>query len=240
MSSALQSFTVFPHCLFLLVLIYAQDLLYYKEPPKLQILHFLKQSQKGGESLFSDSFKAVSTLVKTYLGLSTVSFRASFRHGLALDALAEFMIPFHYKNNGHWMQHEHPTILLDDSVRFMVRKPVSLNDPPSAGLSKWEKALQAVRWSPPFQAPMFRKQDRRHFPILDNWTRGARYLSDEFERPEAVYETRMEEGTCVIFDNWRILHARRAFSGGERWLRGAYIDDDTFRQRVLKLADSDI
>ena len=60
----------------------------------------------------------------------------------------------------------------------------------------------------------------------------------EFERQEAIYQSRIEEGTCVIFDNWRILHARRAFSGGERWLRGAYIDNETFSQQVLKFDSS--
>ena len=77
-----------------------------------------------------------------------------------------------------------------------------------------------------------------HVPLVDYWLRGAKLLEKEFERKGAVYQTRMNEGTCVIFDNWRILHARRAFSGGERWLRGAYIDNDTFEQQVLGLGDS--
>jgi gamma-butyrobetaine dioxygenase len=46
----------------------------------------------------------------------------------------------------------------------------------------------------------------------------------------------MEPGECVIFDNRRILHARTAFAGGERWLRGAYLDDDPYlsKMRVLE------
>ena len=103
--------------------------------------------------------------------------------------------------------------------------------------SKFENALQAVRWSPPFRAPIPRQQNENKVPPLDYWIKGARLLQQTFERQEAVFETRMEEGTCVIFDNWRILHGRREFAGGERWLRGAYIDDDAFRQRVLKMND---
>lgn len=42
----------------------------------------------------------------------------------------------------------------------------------------------------------------------------------------------------MIFDNRRVLHARRAFdaSKGERWLKGAYVDDDVFfsKLRVLE------
>lgn len=55
---------------------------------------------------------------------------------------------------------------------------------------------------------------------------------------ENVFEYRLEEGECVVFDNRRVLHARRAFdaSQGERWLKGAYVDDDVFfsRLRVLQ------
>ena len=84
---------------------------------------------------------------------------------------------------------------------------------------------------------MLRQQKENKVPHLDYWIRGARLLQQTFEDQEAVFETRMEEGTCVIFDNWRILHGRRQFEGGERWLRGAYIDDDAFRHRVLKMND---
>ena len=55
---------------------------------------------------------------------------------------------------------------------------------------------------------------------------------------ENVFEYRLKEGECVVFDNRRVLHARRAFdaSQGERWLKGAYVDDDVFfsRLRVLQ------
>ena len=49
----------------------------------------------------------------------------------------------------------------------------------------------------------------------------------------------MGPGECVIFDNRRVLHARKRFEvgdlGKERWLRGAYLDKDPFvsRMRVL-------
>lgn len=48
---------------------------------------------------------------------------------------------------------------------------------------------------------------------------------------------RLNEGECVIFDNRRVLHARRAFDEqgdkGEivRWLKGAYVDGDAIWDR---------
>ena len=212
------------------------DLLYYKDPPKLQILHFLKKSKQGGQSLFSDSFKAVSTLVRRNLDPSDPTFKPVNAQQVAIVALINHMQPFHYRNNGYWLEYEHPTISFDGPLKFREWPKAHRR---FVDTSRFENALKAVRWSPPFRAPMFRKQSGRDTPPLYYWIKGARLLKEEFERREAVFETQIEEGTCVIFDNWRILHGRRAFSGGERWLRGAYIDDDAFRQRVLKLDDSE-
>jgi trimethyllysine dioxygenase len=36
----------------------------------------------------------------------------------------------------------------------------------------------------------------------------------------------------VVFDNWRVLHGRKAFTG-ERRICGAYITRDAFRSRYL-------
>ena len=43
----------------------------------------------------------------------------------------------------------------------------------------------------------------------------------------------------MIFDNRRVLHARRAFDAtkGERWLKGAYVDDDVFFSRLRVLGE---
>lgn len=56
---------------------------------------------------------------------------------------------------------------------------------------------------------------------------------------EILDETQMEvffrlnPGECFIFDNTRVLHARKAFSGsGSRWLQGCYADKDALWSRV--------
>lgn len=54
----------------------------------------------------------------------------------------------------------------------------------------------------------------------------------ELEREDGRFELRLEEGDCVVFDNRRVLHARREFwesegkEGEERWLKGCYVDGD--------------
>lgn len=64
-------------------------------------------------------------------------------------------------------------------------------------------------------------------------------MKQELEADEAVYETKLEPGTAVIFDNRRIVHARKAFENteGERWLRGAYVDGDVFESRLRVLTE---
>jgi gamma-butyrobetaine dioxygenase len=62
-------------------------------------------------------------------------------------------------------------------------------------------------------------------------------LAERVEDPDNLYEYKMQEGECVIFNNRRVLHGRREFDAaeGERWLKGAYVDEDVFlsRYRVL-------
>ena len=94
-----------------------------------------------------------------------------------------------------------------------------------------------MRWSPPFQEP-FPLEDlkRGSGPDVSYWLAGAQMLQREFQQPDAIFETKLCEGTCVIFDNWRVLHARKGFSGGERWLRGAYVGEADFQKCTLDLA----
>ena len=114
--------------------------------------------------------------------------------------------------------------------------------------------ITAVNWSPPFQAPFLvnigsgshssqpfydpngRQDDVEAF---QSYIEATRHLKRRIEADHAIYEKKLEPGTAVMFDNRRIVHARRAFEeqGGERWLRGAYIDTDVFRSRLRVLEE---
>ncbi|KAL7805100.1 Clavaminate synthase-like protein [Trichoderma aethiopicum] len=94
-----------------------------------------------------------------------------------------------------------------------------------------------VFWSPPFQG-------RYLSPVKDlrSWIRPAQIFSSLINHPDAVFEHKMEPGTCVLFDNLRVLHGRNAFddasgaaAGGERWLRGAYIAAEDFLSRAAHI-----
>jgi len=53
--------------------------------------------------------------------------------------------------------------------------------------------------------------------------------------PEYALEFQLREGDAVIFDNWRLLHGRRAFAGRTRKLASFYIERDAYRS-ALRMA----
>lgn len=117
-------------------------------------------------------------------------------------------------------------------------------------------SIKAVNWSPPFQAPFlvntgsgmsspaspyYPQEQDDDIAAFRTYIEAIRYLKTQLERNNAVFEKKLEPGTAVIFNNRRIVHARRAFKnqGGERWLRGAYIDTDVFRSRLRVLEEEE-
>ncbi|KAI8823540.1 uncharacterized protein EV422DRAFT_550170 [Fimicolochytrium jonesii] len=107
------------------------DLMYFEAPPGLQFLHSLKNSVKGGASIFLDSFKAAHILKQSNID--------------AYKALTEIPVTFHYINDGHHMHFRRPTIVEDDfNERMMVYYA-----PPFQGPLESD---QAARFYPAFQA----------------------------------------------------------------------------------------
>lgn len=73
---------------------------YFEAPPGLQFLHSLKNSVKGGESIFLDSFKAADILKTS--------------HPEDYEILKRVPVTFHYINDGHHMHFRRPTIVEND------------------------------------------------------------------------------------------------------------------------------
>lgn len=191
------------------------DLLYMQQPPRLQLLHCLRASEQGGVSLFSDSYRAMQQLHKLDQG--------------AFWTLVNTPVNFHYDNDNHHYFRSRRTFELQQGITEI---PEDSDEP-------WAY-MEAVNWAPPFQAPFNHTEgDVAFVKSMRAWHRAAQMFRDLTELRTAVYQRQMKPGECVIFDNRRILHARTAFAGGERWLRGAYLDDDPYlsKMRVLERTD---
>ncbi|CAB4438980.1 unnamed protein product [Rhizophagus irregularis] len=111
------------------------DLLYYNAPPGLQFLHCIKNSVTGGQSIFSDSFKAINNLKLTNPNYFNI--------------LTKFPLTFHYKNNGHHMHYNRPAIVIDDYNDTLVvnysppfQGPIEFNLDDEINLTEFYKAYQ--------------------------------------------------------------------------------------------------
>lgn len=75
---------------------------------------------------------------------------------------------------------------------------------------------------------------------LDAYYPALRRFGQALRDPRYAARFRLEAGTCVVFDNHRIVHGRDAYaaSTGERYLRGCYVDRgevrSTYRTLVRK------
>ncbi|KAF5011196.1 hypothetical protein FDECE_2682 [Fusarium decemcellulare] len=126
--------------------------------------------------------------------------------------LARVRIPYHYEKHG-----------------YFYRQKRSIFDTGADG------NLAAVYWSPPFQ-------DRFQLSTVDAraWLEPAQLFDGLINDPAAMFQMKMAPGECVLFDNLRVMHGRKAFDvgGGSRWLRGAYIAREDFVSRVLHVPEN--
>jgi gamma-butyrobetaine dioxygenase len=186
------------------------DLLYTSNPPHLQLLHSIRAQAPGGESFFSDAFHAAHQLHAQ----SAFHFRT----------LCTFPVTYEYH---HPTQHYHctrPTIELFPYPKYS--EPTNL-------------AIRHVNWSPPFQGPFEARIGGENQSALRNYVGAAKAFDALLGSEENLFEYRLNEGECVLFDNRRVLHARKAFDAekGERWLKGAYVDDDVYYSKLRVLEE---
>ncbi|EGW29954.1 gamma-butyrobetaine dioxygenase [Spathaspora passalidarum NRRL Y-27907] len=191
------------------------DLLYYESPPGLQLLHFIKNSTIGGESVFCDSYLAAQ--------------RVKELDPEAYKALTEIPITFHYDNNNEY---------------YYYRRPLIIEDPDIAAVTKDFPPIDVVNYAPPFQGPLevgistredSSVEEAKQYHNFDDFLRGLEIFEKTINEPENHFEIKMKEGSCVIFENRRALHSRKSFSdenGGDRWLMGTYVDGDSFRSKL--------
>jgi gamma-butyrobetaine dioxygenase len=213
------------------------DLLYMANPPGIQFLHCIKNTCAGGSSLFSDSFQAAASLDPT-----------------DFTTLSRNEVQYQYRNAGEHYFFSHPVIEHTGHIRGQTGQntlPEQVDcdelgpEDSKLGLeAQWRarnlQRILHVNYSPPFQAnfmPWIDSGNELDFVAFTRLKRALYRFAQRVEHPTSLYEYRLQEGECVIFNNRRVLHGRRQFDAGagERWLKGAYVDTDVFmsRWRVL-------
>jgi alpha-ketoglutarate-dependent taurine dioxygenase len=150
----------------------------------------------------------------------------------AFETLRKIPMPFIYDNDGYHYRYQHPTI--QSSVEVTPSGASALN-------------IEAINYSPPFQGTWKNSETSIHG--MDALPKSLHAFEQCLDRDEAKYEFTMQEGDLVLFDNRRVLHARRSFGdrSGEapmkdgeatRWLKGCYLDGDVVRNKLRVLTRS--
>ena len=65
---------------------------------------------------------------------------------------------------------------------------------------------------------------------MELWYAAAKKWTEILQAPEFESRVQLEPGKPLIFDNWRMLHGRTAFTGKRR-VCGGYIGMDDFMAR---------
>ncbi|KAE8149194.1 hypothetical protein BDV25DRAFT_156758 [Aspergillus avenaceus] len=96
--------------------------------------------------------------------------------------------------------------------------------------------ITRVNYSPPFQAPIYHRYAHDHH-VVTRSLQALKVFNEWLNKPQNQFELKLQPGECVIFENRRVVHARRAFdtNSGRRWLAGAYVDEDSLLSRFATL-----
>lgn len=203
---------------------YHMDLLYMVEPPGLQLLHCIENTCEGGESFFADTFTAIQhveaqdPVAHEFLLKNNIMYEYS--HG-----------PFHYFDSK-------PVVRYNDNgelQRLGVPLRSAQDHPNPVNINR---APNRVYWSPPFISHRLSWSQPGGSGNAKTFAARKKFATT-LDRPEARVETKLPPGTCAIFDNLRVVHARKSFdtNSGHRWLRGAYLDWQDYISKAASMVE---
>ena len=180
------------------------DTTYFTDPAGLQMFHLLSHTDgEGGKSLLVDGFEAVRVLKETALW--------------AYDVLSNHPISWHASGN--------EGVTITPGKKFPV---LNLGD-----RIKSNPTVLQVRWNNDDRGVVgLSEADGKSTWYAERWYAAARVWNDILNREDMQYWSQLEPGRplsmtalcCsqeitddgVVFDNWRVLHGRSAFTGKRR------------------------
>ncbi len=122
------------------------------------------------------------------------------------DVLTRVKVTGRYIEPGVNLQASRPVIILDDDGKY---RQISFNNFDRAAFLLEEEEMK-----------LFYKAIRRFNELVND--------------PKMQVTFQLQEGKAVVFDNWRVLHARTQYSG-LRHLAGAYMNREDFESKLRVL-----
>ncbi|PQE04145.1 trimethyllysine dioxygenase protein [Rutstroemia sp. NJR-2017a BVV2] len=187
------------------------DTTYFTDPAGLQMFHLLSHEDGvGGESLLVDGFKAAQELdIRDRENLYTynISWHASGNDGITIHPSRNFPVltqtgPANLPLQIRWNNADRRTVNPRIFEKWAGSAKAFSDIVNDPKMQYWEQ-LQPGR-------------------ALSEWSKAAGFLFMETSNADAL----------IVFDNWRILHGRSAFTGKRR-ICGGYINHDDFWSRFL-------
>jgi len=176
------------------------DTTYFTDPAGLQMFHCLSHTHGSG---------GVSLLVDGFNAASILQKESPS----AYDILAKMPISWHASGN--------------EGITITPAKKMPVLNFQEVGEKKVPTLMQA-RWN---------NDDRGVVALAEHqgmgaekWYAAARKWNDILRRSDMEYWAKLKPGRPLIFDNWRVLHGRSAFTGKRR-ICGGYVNHDDYISR---------
>ncbi|KAI8960542.1 Trimethyllysine dioxygenase [Daldinia sp. FL1419] len=179
------------------------DTTYFTDPAGLQAFHLLSHTGPSDQSNTGESLGGQSLLVDGFHAADILK----KEDPKSFEVLSQVKLPWHASGNrGITISPDklYPVIEVDEST----------------------KKVHRIRWNNDDRGVVpFHKE----YPPTE-WYKAARKWHNILTRDSMEYWFQLKPGNLLIFDNWRVLHGRSAFTGVRR-ICGGYINRDDFISR---------
>ena len=181
------------------------------------MFHLLEHDGEGGESLFQDAFYAARQLYK--------------HHPRSFQTLARVPMPSSYVDKSDHYTPAIPGPILVCQRTWDTRAHLTPADLLQVRHNNDDRGILGGTSAPWIRG---RGAMRDLYRALTHWQAA---LAGELgaDREDGQLWMRLRPGTAVLFDNWRVLHGRAAFTG-PRTIVGCYIGMDEYRSRLRVVA----
>ncbi|KAI1415302.1 Trimethyllysine dioxygenase [Hypoxylon sp. FL1857] len=179
------------------------DTTYFTDPAGLQAFHLLSHTGPSSENNPGANLGGQSLLVDGFYAASILK----KEDPKAFEVLSQVKLPWHASGN-----------------KGITISPDKLY--PVLEVEESTGKLHRVRWNNDDRGVV--PFDSKYSPV--DWYKAARKWHDILSRESIEYWFQLKPGNLLVFDNWRVLHGRSAFTGVRR-ICGGYINRDDFISR---------
>lgn len=184
---------------------------YFFEAPGIQVFHVLEFEGTGGQSILLDGFRLAQEICK--------------RHPEHYQILTHVPIPYHHTDINNKMLNENITFVTHPKTGEVTQVHFNNSDrrPLDAScIESLKKLAQEGKLTSP--------------PTVTTLYNALKSFMQTTKDESLQYRFRLEPGRLLTFNNYRVMHARTAFTG-KRALGGCYLNGEDWVSRLMVLRE---